>query len=117
MALFPDSRTPYSVYDYIDPTWENPTAWISVGTVLMRVEPVAANEEILNKQDYQGVSEIGFLDMQYDGMIKPNTYLVRQSDGTVYQNRGVPEKWEWLIPYIMVKLERPQSPVTIPPST
>ena len=36
--------------------WGDP--FVLVGTVMALIEPVSGKEEFLNKQDYQGVSEI-----------------------------------------------------------
>ena len=117
MALFPETRSPYDVYSFTEAVgWSEPT-WSYDGEILMRIEPVAANEEIMNNQDNQNISEIGFIDIEYDGIVKPNSFIIDRADGTQFQNRGIPEKWKFLIPYIMVKLERPQSPATIPVST
>lgn len=117
MALFPEARKLYDVYEYIHTSgWEAPT-WNYVGEVLMRVEPVASKNELVNNQDDQNITEVGFMDIEYDGVINPDNYIVRRSNGAVYQNKGIPEVWEDLIPYVMCKLERPQSPVEIPEST
>lgn len=114
MALFPETREYYDVYEYVPSVgWESPT-WNYVGEVFMRVEPVTSSDELVNNQDNQNITEVGFMDIEYDGIVNPDNYLVRRSNGVVYQNKGIPEVWEHLIPYVMCKLERPQSPVTIP---
>ena len=116
MSLFPQYDETYSIYEYTVPVgWAEPT-WAYIGDVVGRIEPVAVDEAQKNSQDYQGVTEVLFLDLQYDGIIKPDHYLV-DSRGIVYQNKGVPESWRNLIPYVMCKLSRPQSPVEIPVST
>jgi hypothetical protein len=116
MSLFPEYDETYTVYEYTVPTgWVAPS-WTLIGEVVGRIEPVAGNEEILNNQDYQGVTEILFMDLDYEGIVKPDHYLV-DPRGIVYQNRGIPETWRNLIPYVMCKLERSQSPVEIPVST
>ena len=116
MSLFPECDSEFTVYRKTVPSgWVAPS-WSTVGTIVGRVEPVAANEEILNRQDYQGITEVLFMDIEYKGIVQPDDYIV-SSPGTVYQNRGIPEDWNYLIPYVMCKLERPQSPVEIPPSS
>jgi hypothetical protein len=122
VSLFPEYDETLDVYEYTEPSgWSEAgtvgtTGWSYIGSIVGRIEPVAANEELLNRQDYQGITEVCFLDLQYDGIVKPNHYLV-DSRSIVYQNRGIPETWRHLIPYVMLKLERPQSPVVIPVST
>lgn len=110
MSLFPEYDEVMEVYRYTEPSgWEDPSCTL-IGTVVGRIEPVAANEELLNNQDFQGIVEVAFLDIQYDGFVLPNDYI-KDVRGTIYQNRGIPETWRHLIPYVMLKLERPQSPL------
>jgi hypothetical protein len=116
VSLFPEYDETLNVYEYTEPSGWSEATWTLIDTVVGRIEPVAANEELLNRQDYQGITEVCFLDLQYDGIVKPNHYIV-DSRNVVYQNRGIPETWRHLIPYVMLKLERPQSPLVIPVST
>lgn len=116
VSLFPEYDEVLEVYNYTEPSGWSEGGWAYVDSVVGRIEPVAANEELLNRQDFQGITEIAFLDIQYDGIVQPN-YYIKDSRGIVYQNRGVPETWRHLIPYVMLKLERPQSPLVIPVST
>lgn len=115
-VIFPEYEDVQEVYKYTEPSGWTEGGWEYVGSIKGRIEPVAANEELLNRQDFQGVSEVDFLDIAYDGIVQPN-YYIKDSHNIVYQNRGVPEVWRHLIPYIMLKLERPQTDVTIPVST
>lgn len=120
MALiFPELHEPLQVWRYGTPTsgWGDPT-FVLVGTVMALIEPVSGKEEFLNKQDYQGVSEIASMDIIYDGVVQPDDYLV-DTRGTQYVNKGVPETWRHIIPHVYLKLERSQEPVTFPvvPST
>lgn len=116
VSLFPEYDEVLEVYEYTEPSGWSEAGWVYVDSVVGRIEPVASNEELLNRQDFQGVTEVAFLDIQYDNIVKPNHYI-RDTRGVVYQNKGIPETWRHLIPYVMLKLERPQSPLVIPVST
>ena len=116
VSLFPEYDEVLEIYEYTEPSGWSEAGWVYVDSVVGRIEPVAANEELLNRQDYQGITEVAFLDIQYDNIVKPNHY-VRDPRGIVYQNRGIPETWRHLIPYVMLKLERTQSPLVRPVST
>ena len=116
VSLFPEYDEVLEVYEYTEPSGWSEAGWVYVDSEVGIIEPVASNEELLNRQDFQGVTEVAFLDIQYDNIVKPNHY-VRDPRGIVYQNKGIPETWRHLIPYVMLKLKRPQSPLVIPVST
>ena len=42
----------------------------------MRVEPVASSDELVNNQNNQNITEVGFMDIEYDGIVNPDNYLV-----------------------------------------
>jgi len=113
MPMFPQYNESYSVIrstisnDFTEPTWS------LVATVIGRSEPVSGKEEYLNHQDFQGVSEVAFIGLEYEGIVKPDDYIV-DPRGRAFVNKGEPEVWRYMMPYIMLKLEPSQQPVTIP---
>ena len=116
MSLFLEYDETLTVYEYSEPSGWSEATWTLVDTVVGRIEPVASVAELINRQDYQGITEVAFLDLEYNGIVEPNHYIV-DSRGVVYQNKGIPEVWRHIIPYVMLKLERPQAPLVIPVST
>jgi hypothetical protein len=115
MVMFPEMVEDFQVWRYgkADPTaWEDPKFNL-VAVVRGHTEPVSPNAEFLNKQDFQSVTEYCFLDITYKDIVQPDDYLV-DSEGTQYINKGVPETWKHILPYVMLKLERSQQPIEFP---
>jgi len=90
-----------------DPIGFADATWNTIGTIRGRVEPVAGNEEFLNNQNFQGISEVMFCPIETAGLVRPDDVL-EDSYGIKRINKGEPEIWRHILPYVMLKLERSQ---------
>jgi hypothetical protein len=112
MALFPEYREEHSIYRYTDPVGFADGTLEFIGTVLGRLEPIAASEAMRNGQAYQNCTHYDFLDMEYAGVVLPKDYVI-DPRGKQYQVVGAPEEWRNLIPQIVLNLEIPQTEIDI----
>jgi len=110
-VMFPEFEENLEVWRYVKPTgWGDPTFSL-VATVRGHIEPVVSSAQFLNNQDFQGVSEVAFLDIVYENVVEPNDYIITPR-GEQFKNIGIPETWRYIIPYVMLKLETSQEPVS-----
>lgn len=117
MALFDELQEPLSIHQYAAPEGWTEGGYTFIADITGYIEPVVASASLINQQDMQGISHVAFLPIAYKGVVKPNMYVI-DADGTQYQNKGMPENWKFIIPYVMLKLVQPQTLLVIPvPST
>ena len=110
-VMFPEFEEDLQVWRFVTPTgWGDPTFSL-VATVKGHIEPVVASAQYLNSQDFQGITEVAFLDIAYDKVVLPNDYIITPR-GDQYKNVGIPETWRYIIPYVMLKLETSQEVVS-----
>jgi len=107
--IFPEYQDEaIKVYRYTIPAsgWGD-LAWVLVGTISGRIEPVAADENLRNQQIFQNVTEVCFSPIDYASSVLPGDGLI-DSYGIQRKVVGPPEIWRHINPYVMYMLERAQ---------
>ena len=112
MALFPECREIHKVYRVTEPAGFSDGVTTYIGTVMGRLEPIAASEVMRNGQAYQNCTHYDFLDFEYDGIVQAKDYILDPRDKQ-YQVVGEPEVWRNIIPQVVLNLEKPQTEIDI----
>ena len=112
MALFPECREIHTVYRYSEPSGFSDATLALVGTVLGRLEPIAASEFMKNNQAYQNCTHYDLLDFEYDCIVQAKDYII-DPRGKQYQVVGEPEVWRNIIPQVVLNLEKPQTEIDV----
>lgn len=112
MALFPEYRETHRVYRQVEASGFSDATLIHVGDIQGRLEPAGPSQAFLNEQNNQNISSYDFIDMQYDGVVKAQDYILDPRDKQ-YHVVGEPEVWRNLIPQLVLKLEIPQTEIDV----
>ena len=106
--VFPELQEDIQQWRYTVPTsgWSDP-AWVLIGTMKGRFEPVQGNETFLQQQSFADVVEFLFTDIENRLSIQSGDGFV-DSDGIQRKVAGQPEIWKSFVPHVVCRMQRAQ---------
>jgi hypothetical protein len=111
--LFPEYQEPFTVwrgFDQPEDPFVGDRPWVLAENITGRIEPVAGTEEFLHNQDFHNVTEVIFCPIDYAGRVHGGDGII-DSAGKQMRVVGEPEVWKYMMPYVMLKVEKAQFPI------